>query len=117
MIQRLTGRKPMSNVMQIGEYQLGNLQRNKVTFLFLDLRSEEKRQIEGVGHWLLSDAIAVEPEAVLAAVKEKNVANSHPIVLVCETGSKSMDAAQVLDQNSYMNVFVIMGGTKDLQLT
>jgi rhodanese-related sulfurtransferase len=96
--------------MTIGRYQLENLQRQAVPFLFLDLRASQARGGEARGHELLKGSVAVESQEVVAYVKALGVPPSHPIVIICEQGIKSMDAARVLEQNSFMNVFVVEGG-------
>jgi rhodanese-related sulfurtransferase len=100
--------------MKIGQYQLENLLRQRIPFLYLDLRKPDVRASEAVGHFLLSASVAVEPDKVLDYVLSLGLAISHPIVMICETGLKSMDAALELEKNSFVNVYVIEGGTKSL---
>jgi rhodanese-related sulfurtransferase len=107
----------MSTVLRIGEYQLQNLLQNRVKFFYMDLRSNEKRASEAPGHYLLNDSKAVEPQGVMNALRELQAPADAPIVLICENGAKSMAVAEELAQNSFINVFVIEGGTAALDLT
>lgn len=106
-----------SVVMRIGQYQLENLQKNNVTFLYFDLRAPENRDERSIKHFLLRGSQPVAPERVLEAVQASGVDANAPIVLICENGTKSVEAARVLEQNSYINVFIVLGGTASLDFT
>lgn len=105
----------MADVAKIGVYQLQNLIRHQTKFLYFDLRSETERADGPHNHPLLVGTQAVEPDQVLAAVQGYGVDGSFPIVLICENGSKSVAVAETLEQNSFINVFVIEGGVKALE--
>ena len=103
--------------MFIGQYQLENLQKNRVGFVFFDLRSEEARAREGAGNALLNGAESIAAESVLSKLLEMNSPKSTPIVLICENGSNSLGVAKRLEDNSYINVFVIEGGSQTLDFS
>ena len=102
------------NVVRIGQYQLENLLKNKIGFAYLDLRDPTIRQIEHMGHPLLAGSQSVAPENAVEYVRALNLPNHAPIVLICENGAKSLGAALELEDNSYINVFIIEGGIKGL---
>jgi rhodanese-related sulfurtransferase len=104
----------MENVAKIGRYQLENLLKNNIGFVFLDLRSPESRAMGPQGLHLLAGSVPVELDLVLAHVRGLGCPPHAPIVLICENGTKSVAAARELEQNSYINVFVFEGGTDAL---
>lgn len=102
----------MVPISTIGRYQLDNLQKNRVMFLFLDLSEGQTTIVDAT---LLSGSQRVRAYEVLNFVKSLGVSTNHPIVLICENGSKSMAAALELEANSFINVFVVDGGTSKLE--
>lgn len=106
----------MSSLVRIGQYQLENLQRNRVSFLYLDLQAPENRATLDVQHFLVAGSHSVSPENALKFVMDRGTALDFPIVLICENGSKSVAVAQQLEENSYINVFAIEGGWKSIDL-
>ena len=100
----------MADISYVGEFQLGNLISNKVPFVYLYF-GENK---EGHDHPLLSDAEACEADRVLETVESKVSDLEHPLVLVCEDGIISTDAASTLTVAGYRNVFVVEGGVNGL---
>lgn len=106
----------MAEVAKIGRYHLENLIQQSVPFLYLDLRDDETRRRDHPGHFIFTGSLPVAPDGVLAYVMSLGVPPHHPIVLICENGAKSMAAAHVLEQNSFINAFVLEGGTQALKL-
>jgi rhodanese-related sulfurtransferase len=104
----------MENVAKIGRYQLENLLRNNVGFVFLDLRSSERRASELQDHPLLAGSVSVQIDRVISHVQGLGCPAHTPIVLICENGTKSVAAVRELEQNSFINVFVFEGGTEAL---
>jgi rhodanese-related sulfurtransferase len=107
----------LENVARVGQFQLEGLLRNRVGFVYLDLREPKTRESEFNGHALLFGSQSVQPEKVLEHVRALNLPNHAPIVLICENGSKSLEAARELEENGYINVVVIDGGVKGLSFT
>lgn len=101
----------MSDVSLIGPYQLENLQKNKVGFLFLDL--DASRAL--AHHALLVGSEAVAVDQVLEFVKQRSLGANQPIVLICENGARCLTIAHLLEENSYINVFVVEGGKEALK--
>ncbi len=102
------------NVIRIGQYQLENLQRNKIGFVFLDLREPELRAREGVGHWLLQGSHPMTAGEAANYVDSLALPPNTPIVLVCENGAKSLGVAMELETKAYINVYIVEGGTSAL---
>jgi rhodanese-related sulfurtransferase len=102
------------NVVRIGQFQLENLLRNRVGFTYLDLRDPTTRDSDFNGHRLLAGSHSVAPEKAAEYVRGLNLPNHAPIVLICENGSKSLGVALELEDNSFINVFIIEGGVKGL---
>lgn len=101
--------------MKLGEYQLANLIRNQVKFLYLDLRSEEVRKKQSPNDFIFGGATPVSPEQVLEYARTNTPDKAFPVVLICETSEKSMASAQVLEQDAFINVYVLDGGTGSIQ--
>ena len=102
------------DVVRIGQYQLENLQMNRVHFLYLDLRTDRS---ENTGHAYLARSQAVDAGDALAFVLGQNLPKETPIVLICENGSKSLGVALELEANSYINVYVVEGGAAGIDFT
>lgn len=96
--------------MKLGEYQLANLIRNQVKFLYLDLRSENARKMDPED-FIFTGATPVTPEQVLEYARRNAPDKAFPVVLICETSEKSMASAQLLEQDAFINVYVLEGGT------
>jgi rhodanese-related sulfurtransferase len=91
-------------IAKIGRFQLENLLRNNVRFLYVDLRtSSEENQI-------LKSSIRLAPEQVRVHLEGNNIAKDHPVVLICDDGKISLKIALELESNSFRNVFVVDGG-------
>jgi DHA1 family tetracycline resistance protein-like MFS transporter len=99
--------KKASAFTKIGEYQLTNLLSNPIHFLMLDLRSENKNP-----HIKKSQTINL--ENILEFVQKNSPTKDMAIVVVCEDGTLSTQAAEIISSNGYINVVVLEGGTKTL---
>lgn len=98
----------MSDVLQIGRYQLENLLRQQIKFHFYDLSDDSPQAPPR--HELTATALRLPAGDVLAHLRAQNAAGDAPIVLICENGSKSVALAAELEQNSFRNVYVVRGG-------
>lgn len=107
----------MSSVLRIGAYQLRNLLENRVKFHYIDLRPAERRRAEAPGHELLADSVNVMATDVLIWLREHGAEFDAPVVLICENGVNSMAVAERLAQDSFINVFIVEGGTEALNLS
>jgi hypothetical protein len=106
----------MNNVMMIGRYQLGNLQRHDARFTLVLVEDEPGNYQPPTpeSQALLRGVVRLRPDEVLNHVRAMSVSNDHPIVLISEDDGKSMAAASQLDADSFINVFVYAGGVKEL---
>ncbi len=107
----------LSPVLFLGEYQLRNLIKGQVQFLYFDLRGSQTRAKQSPDHFYFKNALPVPPDSVVSSVSQLSLAKSHPIVLICEDGEKSMQGARDLEKAGYTNVFVLRGGTDTLDFT
>ncbi len=107
----------MSSVLFLGEYQLRNLIKNQVLFLYLDFRPPGTRAKQNPGHWIFRGSVPCTFDAVAEQAARQALTKEHPIVLICENGETSMTAARELEKLGYSNVFVLRGGTEELDLT
>ena len=96
--------------MKIGAYQLGNLLRNQIKFVYLDFRSPVGRAGYAGDPALLAGVKPAEAKAELLA----NLAKDAPIVLLCDDGLASAAEAEALEGVGFINVFVIEGGARGL---
>ncbi len=96
----------------IGFFQLQNLCEARVPFIFIDL-STQKTQIPIVDK-MLSKSIKTDLNSVLEHVGKNAPPKEVPIVLLCDDGRLSSQAAQKLAENKYLNTYVVRGGLKQL---
>jgi len=101
----------VNGVLFLGEYQLRNLIKNQVLFVYIDLRSAETRLREGNDPALHAGAHPAGLETAGQVAKTNCLSKEHPIVLLCENGEKSMQVAADLEKQGYTNVFVVRGGS------
>ncbi len=94
--------------MKIGDYQLQNLLRNQVKFLYLDVSQLP------VPHPLLKEAIVVAANHAVEYALANTPDRNYPIVVICENGEKSLEVGGVLEENSFLNVYVVEGGSQSL---
>jgi DHA1 family tetracycline resistance protein-like MFS transporter len=99
--------KKAASYSKIGEYQFTNLLTNPIHFLMLDLRKENKNpQIKKSQTTTIENAL----DFVKANSPGKDVA----IVIVCESGTLSTQAAEIISGEGYINVVILEGGTQAL---
>lgn len=106
----------MSSVLFVGEYQLRNLVNNQVLFLYFDFRKPPSRAKEEPNHPIFRGSIPCTIDVVAERASRQALTKEHPIVLICENGETSMTAARELEKLGYTNIFVLRGGTEDLDL-
>lgn len=95
------------NYMTIGHYQFNNIIQNPVLYVLLDFRKENKSPV------LLKYRKEVTLENYREALGEQP--KDFAIVVVCEDGKISQQAAQELSDNGYINVVLLEGGTQSLK--
>lgn len=102
----------MADVLMIGRYQLENLLKQQIQFYYFDLSESVAHGTSR--HALLARSQVISPDQVLAQLRTLGAPPEAPIVLVCENGSKSVALAQVLEENSFRNVYVVRDGVRGL---
>lgn len=107
--------------MTLGFFQIENLIFNRTEFALLDLRETESEmpwcgcgEARQVWQDFWARAKEVDAQHLLDVVQQLAPSRHEPIVLVCETGVKSVPAQQRLEKIGYINVFAISGGALGL---
>ncbi len=95
-------------------FQLEGLIRNQVPFLLLDLR-DKQTPLSPKAEKLFRDAQHVQPKDLENYLREKQVSEIQPIVLVCNKGKQSRRLARLLQKKSWLNVYVLAGGFAGLE--
>ena len=103
----------VSDVLQIGRYQLENLVREGVRFLFIDFRSEAQRTARAADP-LLAKTMPMSTGELHENLKSNQVPLDAAILLLDETGESSVSVATTLELQGYKNVYVIRGGAAGL---
>lgn len=96
-------------------FQLEGLIRNQIPFLLLDLRSKTlptaSKKLEG----LLINGEKTDIANAENFLIDKNIAQEHPVVLICDNGKSSKKLAKSLRKKGRVNVYVVNGGAKVLE--
>lgn len=108
----------MSSPLPIGFFQFDNLVRNRIPFLFLknavDVESAfgvmEKMHIRNFSIILEK----LDLSHAETALKERHAQKDSPLVVLCEDGVKSLELANKLCEQGYMNVYYVLDGVKGL---
>lgn len=98
--------------MKIGRYQLENLVREGVRFIFADLRSAEERSA-------YTDPLLVSAMPLTAADLQTNltlnqVPADSPILLLSQDGMQAAQVATELEGAGFKNVYIVRGGIAGL---
>jgi rhodanese-related sulfurtransferase len=104
----------MSEIFEIGYFQLENLTLNQVAFVFFDLRKERTPVKDEPLRSMMKPALAMDHEDVTGYLSEKAFDKSTPIVLMCDEGKISHSLASELEEQGYLNVNVIENGFRGL---
>jgi rhodanese-related sulfurtransferase len=99
--------------MKIGRYQLENLVREGVRFIFADLRSAEERAL--FTDPLLAAAMPLELAALKANLTTSHVPFDSPILLLSEDGTAASSAALELEAEGFKNVYIVRDGISGLR--
>lgn len=99
--------KPKSTFAKVGEFQFTNLLTNPIRFLLLDLREKNKDPYIKKSQMILTSEIK-------DFVIKNTTAKDEAIIIICEDGTKSKTAAEIISSEGYINVVVLEGGTKVL---
>jgi rhodanese-related sulfurtransferase len=97
--------------MRIGRYQLENLVREGIRFLFADLRTPEQRaQFDDP---LLVGSIALSAEELHA--KLEGAAPDSAVLLLSQDGSEAASVADSLESKGFKNVYIVRDGVASLR--
>lgn len=97
--------------MKIGRYQLENLVREGIKFLFADLRTPDERA-------LFNDALLAQAQPFTESeLREKLSATPRDaaILLLCHDGTKTARLATSLELEGFKNVYIVREGIASLQ--
>lgn len=98
--------------MDIGLFQLENLIVTRTKFVFLDLRERVETSAELKS--ILNEAVRVATGEIEKYLKENQIPQAAPIVLLCEKGKASSKAARQLEALGYTQVYVVTRGEAGL---
>ena len=103
-----------NKTMFIGGFQLFNIVENDVPCKILDLCQEE-RELNDRLVSVLSRKTLIEFKDVNNHLNSTVQDKAYPVLLICEDGLASTEAADSLVKDGYLNVYVIEGGLDQLQ--
>lgn len=96
-----------ASVKRIGPAELQDLRAENENIALIDVREPFEQtafgKIPGVENIPLGE--------LQARLGELPADLSHPIVMVCQSGGRSLSAAEILAQKGYTNVYSLDGGT------
>ncbi len=99
----------------IGAFQFDNLILNRIPFLLLNFGTDLSKIYSGVFDLHLQNhVLQTNSENFLNDIKTKNLPPHFAIVVICENGKVSSQAAKQLEQNGFSNVYCVRGGRKEL---
>lgn len=99
--------------MEIGLFQLENLATTPARFRLLDLRLQMEA-VDPLIDRVLKLGIPVAAADVVKLVRGENLPPEIPLVLICETGERSREAAVALEGAGYQQIYVVGGGVAGL---
>jgi rhodanese-related sulfurtransferase len=109
------------NVLSIGFFQLDNLIKGRVGFVFINLGVDTSAVYPHVYKMHLEANLLQLPEGDLATATTatvvaalKNHAKDSAIIVLSPDGVKSLEVATILENEGYMNVFDVKGGWKQV---
>ena len=101
----------MSAIHFIGEYQLGNLVGQQVSFLYYFIGELDEGNKD---HPLLKGVECRPRPGLVEHIIEQAEDTQAPVVLICENGEVSQQVAESLHVAGFINVFVVKGGVNEL---
>lgn len=101
---------------QIGYFQFNNLAQSRVPFLLLNLGADLSGWFQGFAreHIERSTLSCAGIEA-LNEMKQKNVPPEQAVVVLSTDGEEAEEVGHQLEENGYINVYVIRGGLRGLE--
>lgn len=101
----------MPDVLAIGRYQLENLIREDIRFLFADLRTVDERAM--FADPLVARAVVLSVDELRARVAE--MPRDSAIVLLSEDGELAANESAALESLGFKNVYIVRGGARGLR--
>lgn len=98
---------PSSRFKDIGVAEFTNLQHQQPDLLLLDVREPFELTAFGAIPGVKNIPIG----ALVSRMHELPADTSHPIVAICQSGSRSREVAQYLVSKGFTNVYNLAGGT------
>lgn len=100
---------------KISFYQLDNLIKNRVPFLFFNMSKSILDWYTSINKTHLENYQILTTEAqVISILIEKKVSKDYAIVLLCNDGTISLKIEKELQKLTYTNVYVIDGGYQQI---
>lgn len=101
-------------VISLGLFQLESLMLAAAPYHLVDLRLSPMLLRSPRVQACMSTAHVVDPSQVAEHLKTFDLGFDYPVILVCEDGRLSMNEAQRLMDEGFMQVYVVEGGTDGL---
>lgn len=100
---------------KISFYQLDNLIKNRVPFLFFNMSESISDWYTSINKTHLESYQILTTEALVTSIlAEKKAPKDYAIVLMCSDGTISMKVEKKLHELAYTNVYVIDGGYQQI---
>ena len=97
--------------MKVGRYQLENLVREGIKFLFADLRTIDQRA--QFNDPLLSTSLALTPDELHAKLNGAPLDSA--VLLLSQDGLEAAAVAESLESAGFKNVYIVQGGVAALR--
>jgi rhodanese-related sulfurtransferase len=100
--------------LELGLFQLENLIHARSPFLFFNLSEHDVQASDPKLASYLKTAIVIHPDRLLEHLKSQKVDPQYPIVVMCDDGVISREAATALGKKGFGQVYIIEGGYQGL---
>lgn len=97
----------MSHIKRISAAELQELRRRNPDTLLVDVRNPFEHVTSGA----IPGVVSIPLDELPSRMDEIPADRSHPIVLVCQSGGRSLAAARMLTSQGYSEAYSLDGGT------
>ncbi len=104
-------KKLPENALWLDIFQLDNLVRQKVPFAILDV-GDKNDWLEGTP---ITPTQTTKPKNIVETVQEITPDLQYPLVLISNKVSKSVKASKLLDQQGFINIYVLETTTEQVR--
>ena len=94
-------------VKRIGPAELEELRNSEQNAMLIDVREPFEQTAFGV----IPGVVNIPLKSLSERIAELPADKGHPIVMICQSGGRSLTAANQLAQRGYTNVYSLDGGT------